>query len=578
MVTTRHLNPFSRALGLPVFLLFTAILYAFFYNYHVLFVEQLRLFEWNGAYFNETIREPGGLSAYIGEFISQFYHWNHFGGLLIAIGIGGVCVAYERLLAHWGLPGSASWALFPAGALSLAFLSLDTSFGLIVGLLITFLFARITIRERSGWIRRALSLVGLPICYFLTGAGVFLYLGILLLDEALYSRDRRYGWWIVYGLLAILPPLLAYYRYDITETQAWIGTGCLLTGESLSGLYILAATLLLPPLLADWSKGMPWWGKRKVVFALDLLVCLAAIGLVVSHVKLKDERLYRLHHLTAHAQWDQVLKVMEEESSKNILLSSYANIALLNKHCLSQKQFQFYQTPHVNEFWSSNHLLNYLTAETYYQLDMLYAARAYMFMANTQTPLSRSPLYLRRLAEIEYRRGNAAASLKYVTLLESTLFYADWARDFRKAMNVSSTSTDDVPAYPENDSFLAKEMLYNVEQHWRQSGGDNPKVADFLLARYMLNNQYNAFIQLAKRTNLSLSGCEAYQEFLLMYAYLLKDNALIQDWGIGQPVLERFYRYLRINQSGKSDEEVKRLLEPYRDTYWYYVQYNKNTK
>ena len=63
---------------------------------------------------------------------------------------------------------------------------------------------------------------------------------------------------------------------------------------------------------------------------------------------------------------------------------------------------------------------------------MLYAARAYMFMANTQTPSGRSPLYLTRLAEIEYRRGKRAASLKYVALLESTLFYKDWAYKFRQ--------------------------------------------------------------------------------------------------------------------------------------------------
>lgn len=91
---------------------------------------------------------------------------------------------------------------------------------------------------------------------------------------------------------------------------------------------------------------------------------------------------------------------------QNVLMSSYTNIALLHQQRLSKELFSYFQVAHVNEFWSSNHLLNYLTAETYFQLDMLYAARAYMFMANTQTPSGRSPLYLTRLAEIEYRRGN----------------------------------------------------------------------------------------------------------------------------------------------------------------------------
>ena len=50
---------------------------------------------------------------------------------------------------------------------------------------------------------------------------------------------------------------------------------------------------------------------------------------------------------------------------------------------------------------------------------------------------------------------------------------------------------------------------------------------------------------------------------------------MISKWQIEQTVIERFYRYLQINQSGKSPEEIQELLCPYKDTYWYYVQYNK---
>ena len=57
---------------------------------------------------------------------------------------------------------------------------------------------------------------------------------------------------------------------------------------------------------------------------------------------------------------------------------------------------------------------------------------------------------------------------------------------------------------------------------------------------------------------------------------LLKDNSLISKWQIEQTVIERFYRYLQINQSGKISGRNQELLCPYKDTYWYYVQYNKN--
>ena len=152
--------------------------------------------------------------------------------------------------------------------------------------------------------------------------------------------------------------------------------------------------------------------------------------------------------------------------SKNVLMSSYTNIALLHQQRLSKELFSYFQVAHVNEFWSSNHLLNYLTAETYFQLDMLYAARAYMFMANTQTPSGRSPLYLTRLAEIEYRRGKRAASLKYVALLESTLFYKDWAYKFRQKMNTDS-STKRVNFHPKPISFFLPKRCFSTWNNLR---------------------------------------------------------------------------------------------------------------
>lgn len=130
-----------------------------------------------------------------------------------------------------------------------------------------------------------------------------------------------------------------------------------------------------------------------------------AIGIILSQLKNEDERLYQLHYLITHEKWDEAITFMQKKPVQNVLMSSYTNIALLHQQRLSKELFSYFQVAHVNEFWSSNHLLNYLTAETYFQLDMLYAARAYMFMANTQTPSGRSPLYLTRLAEIEYRRG-----------------------------------------------------------------------------------------------------------------------------------------------------------------------------
>ena len=171
MVNMKQLHTFSY--GLLPFVLFTVILYAFFYNHHLLFAEQLRLFEWNKDYFNEIVYNPGGLSAYIGEFFTQFYHLNHFGGWILGAGVGLTGILYRNLICHWKIGGNVSWELIPITSLVFFYLNPNASLGLIFGLQITLLLARITLHEKEGKRKRLLILINLPICYFFTGIGCY---------------------------------------------------------------------------------------------------------------------------------------------------------------------------------------------------------------------------------------------------------------------------------------------------------------------------------------------------------------------------------------------------------------------
>lgn len=132
-----------------------------------------------------------------------------------------------------------------------------------------------------------------------------------------------------------------------------------------------------------------------------------------------------------------------------------------------------------------------------------------------------------------------------------------------------------VDQYIENDSFLAKEMLYNIACK-QQKNPKNTKVRDFLLAKYLLTDDYEGFIHcVASLPNgIGKELPRSYQEFLLMYAYMLGDNTLIEKWKIRQDIVSDFYKYLQINQSGQTADVIKdKLSEMHHQTYWFYVQY-----
>ena len=200
--------------------------------------------------------------------------------------------------------------------------------GLIFGLLITLLLARITLHEKEGKRKRLLILINLPICYFFTGIGCYLYLILIFLDEVFSKKKHSLLAWILYTLVTILLPILTYYKFDINETQAWIGIACFITQDLLHPLGIVITSFLISPLLAYGTYHLLQRLTDKKRFALNLLMAFFAIGIILSQLKNEDERLYQLHYLITHEKWDEAITFMQKKPVQNVLMSSYTNIAL----------------------------------------------------------------------------------------------------------------------------------------------------------------------------------------------------------------------------------------------------------
>ena len=121
-------------------------------------------------------------------------------------------------------------------------------------------------------------------------------------------------------------------------------------------------------------------------------------------------------------------------------------------------------------------------------------------------------------------------------------------------------------------------MLYNVTCKHKEDPY-NRKVLDFLLAKYILANDYKNFLHCIAGLPYSIGNDipRLYQEFLLMYAYMLDDNTLIKKWGIQQAVVTDFYKYLQINQSGQSEQKIKEeLKKTFGHSYWFYMQHKND--
>lgn len=506
-----------------ILLAYIAVFFCFFYNYHLLYMEQLQVFRFSGLYFRSLVDKPGGLMDWAGGFVTQFFCLNHVGGLVLA-GLLGILLGLQRVvLRRLGLERYSLAALLPVAAFAFYFMDVNAGLGALLGVLtaLASAVAVLAVRNRRG--RWVLFAGLLPALYWSCGAWSLVYAGI--------------------GMVAGLQPV---WRRVSIKMTSWPVPGKRYAGWVQPGLLLL--------ILAATVVGMQ---QRR---------------------NDSEETIYRLDYLMKRGAWDEMARVAARSSSRNAVFLAYTNLALLNTGKLTDRLLHFPQYPGVNEFWTPAYLPMYLTGELYYQLEMWHAARAYVFMANTQSPRGQSPVMYRRLAELEVVRGRPEAAMRYVTALGQTLFYRRWAREMEQAI-LSGNYPEDlqrkIDRYRPNGDFLAKELLYNVARKHEKDPG-NRKVTEFLLAKYILANDYAGFLAcLPQLRHAELP--RLYHEFLLMYAYRRHDNSLLQHWNISRRTVEDFYNYLQVNQSGQPEEVIKaRLQQSFGNTYWFYFQYNTN--
>lgn len=563
-----------------ILFLFIAVFFCFFYNYHLLYVEQLQLFRFTELYFQSLIGKPGGAADYLGAFFTQFYAWNYAGGLLLTFALLLLFSLQKRIVRSWELKATDTFLLIPPVICALFFMDINARFGGLAAVLIAMGLAWGVSCFAKRWLRYAAALLLVPVIYGSTGGGLVVYTSLLVVHELLRGGRNSCFLTVLLLLSLVFPLYVRQYLIPLSWNDTWFGTAFYQGNNSPVLIWYILFSPALSSLLAIWGSRMT--AKSKYADRISALLACCIIGgsgiLICSKRDQSEEMLYTLDHLFKKREWKEIVRIASEHPYRNPVFVSYVNLALLNQGELPDQMMSFSQRANINEFWTSSYLPMFLTGETYYYLDMYDGARAYLYMANTQSPSGQSPYMFQRLAELEIIRGNSKSGMKYIHALKQTLRYRNWAKEMEQAV-LSGKYPEHLripmAQYKENDSFLAKEMLYNVACKHREDP-ENPKVRDFLLAKYILANDYKGFIHCIANLphGTGRPFPRSYQEFLLMYAYMLRDNTLIGKWNIPQDVVTDFYRYLQINQSGQTPEVIKKQLSGnFRQSYWFYVQY-----
>ena len=468
----------SKNLHLLCTLLFGVAVVLFFalgYPHHLHYQEQYQLFLFDSTYVWEIVREPGGVADLLGRFSTQFFLYAWVGALIIGLLLAAVQLLTLRLSGSGSLYGL---SFVPAFLLWLFLLDENTLMGGVWAVLLTLLafWGILSLRKKLSTISYSLfTIVAILLLYLLVGP-VCLPIPI----ESLWTGAH-------------------YHRYP--TVFPW-----LLWGAAFSIWGLMGIALLIHRFPKHFSLHSPL--SSHLLTALVV----AIMGSVVwKNANFRAEKVMQYDFMARHQQWNRILETANKEKPNNQIGVTVQNLALAMHGVLLDQLFNYHQNgiagllPDVKEDATSP----LPTAEAFYQLGMINVAQRTVFEAQEAIlDFQKSGRCYMRLAQTNLINGQYEVARKYLSALQKTLFYHDWANETLPLLGDEAA----IAKHPEygrlrkmaydDDFYFSDHVTPEMLQSLYLRNRDNGLAYQYLVAYYLLTGDqegYNNFISSIKQ-------------------------------------------------------------------------------
>ena len=478
----------SVALGVAV-MLFWGLAYPHALSYQ----EQYQMFLWTGDYLADALRMPGGLAAWMGEWVVQFYYVGWLGALLLGV----LFLVLHRLMVgatqekrHWDI-----LCLVPL--LLLLWLMGDESVLLAypMALLLTLAFSCVTAKAPL-----YADLLAVPLLYWLAGPMAWLYVALRLLHRGVSAC------WLPLLLAAVQ---WAAYQWLLPEWQLY----SVLTGRVYYRIPLQTPVLMwVIPLVVIAVSLLSRWAHRPWMWACEVGI-VAALAFLAADKGFDSDKyeLIRQDYLVRNEQWDEVVRRAEQRQVQTPFSCQCVNLALAKKRLLADRMFDFYQSGRDALIMPRTRDLTSMlpSAEAFWHLGMVNSALRYMF--DTQESIlnaKKSGRCTKRIAECMIVNGQYKTAAKQLALLRHTLFYRKWALEAETALG-DEARVNAHPLWGKLRKLRYKDdFLFNYEELDKMFGQlfignqENKMALDYMLAQMLLNGNvpmFSQYLQWAQR-------------------------------------------------------------------------------
>jgi len=557
------------------------------YSYFFYYIEQLQLFLFTGQFAKDIILEPGGLALYISLFCVQFYIYPGVGAFITACvltGIGLLMQANLKRLASVDL--TCLLSVLPIVALLSLHVDMNYKIQGTIGLLFMlgglYLFSGITDVFR----RLAAGIILIPVLFLLAGPVAFLFAWIALLWEIVKGNRKSY----LFLLLPLEMLLIAY----MGMRMGWHGEyrmflfpdfyyEHILKERNLYYVWFVIGGCMIIVRLLGYKKEF----SKKIAVVLyisQILIFLSPLYLL----GLKDNRMIlttmEMDHYMRYEEWDKVIEVFPRERNSKFMMNML-NLALAKKGQLGDKLFEYRQNgpQTIIADWDSTFPNAIILSDIYYHIGDIGAAQKLAFEGCIGSLFGGNVRMIQRLVETNLIYGAYPVAEKYISLLEKTYAYKNWAKEQRKYLyNEQDFSENNVlskkrKSLVKDDRYVVSGDITAVLEQLSVNNPSNTLAMQYLLALYLTNKDLKNFKRLFEiyaKTEIWPSLAQSHQEAII--ALDQKNPFYWIQSGVTTKVEQKFRAFDNdMNFSRTQYNFAEKMLVNHGTTFWYYLLYKK---
>jgi len=625
----------SVGYGLCVFLFFRIL-----FPCHLHYQEQFQLFLFTKNYFFETCSHPGGFCNYAGRFFTQFYNSSVIGALLVScllISIQQLVYTITRRFSKH------SAGLFVSFLPSLFYWYLlcneDTQTGGIVALLFTLIITLAGTFPTSRSVSRIYLFTSIPVLYWLAGGTVILstlllvYYSFLLPSLRLTSHDlsqtvlkkreddpslSNEGSLLLnmdrkkcfLGLLAIcftlsLPFISKHFLKQYPLIRYWWGSDYVhfvnnppyIIHYLWAMIFIIVVGInFLPNLKYQNRKLKPQTAKSpkksksisqflNFSFIQPLALMFVIYFVIIKNAypqNLSKEEIMAYDYHCKMQNWDRIIEMANRKSPAVPMTVTCLNLALYKTGQLSDVMFHYFQNgpEGLLPSFQRDFMIPMVGGEPYYYLGFVNTAQRFAFEAMEALPdFQKSVRSIKRLAETNLINGYYEVASKYLSILENTLFYKNWAKETRKFLH-NDVMIQSHPEWGEirrfqttNDFLFSSREINKILGIYFQQNTDHRMAYEYLMAYVLLTKDIQNFpVYFQWEKDFSYKEIpKSYQEALAYIWGLNYSNTDDFPFPLNQSVKQAVISYANIYTSIQLPEPI--LRNQFSKTYWYYLHF-----